>query len=300
MRRILLIGVNGQLGRELAQTLAPLGEVIGADRHTIDLTDGAKIRQAISQVKPDSIVNAAAYTAVDRAESEPELARSINAIAPAIMAETAQKIGASLVHVSTDYVFDGRKNTPYLEDDLTNPIGVYGKTKLTGEEGIRQNCDRYWILRTAWVYGNYGKSHFVKTMLRLGSQREEVRVVIDQIGSPTRAKDIADAIARLLVKEAPTGIYHFTNSGVASWYDFAAAIFAEAEQLGFPLKVQRLVPITTSEYPTPAQRPAYSVLSTKKISDFLDTHPPHWRLALQQMLCQFLHQDPTNAHFLNS
>jgi len=292
MRRILLTGLNGQVGQELQRTLAPLGEVIGVGRETMDLAQATSIRQAISEARPDVIVNAAAYTAVDKAETETELAHSINGIAPQIMAEEAQRLGAALFHISTDYVFDGRKNTPYLEDDAPNPIGAYGKSKLVGEEGIRKTCDRYIILRTAWVYGTYGKSNFVKTMLRLFASRDEVRVVADQVGTPTWASDIASAIATLLPQLCPeqpqesplTGIYNFTNSGMSSWYDFAIAIFEEAEQLGFPLKVQRIVPITTSEYPTPAQRPAYSVLSGKKVSAALGTHPPYWRDGLRQML----------------
>ena len=292
MRRILLTGLNGQVGQELQRTLAPLGEVIGVGRETMDLAQATSIRQAISEARPDVIVNAAAYTAVDKAETETELAHSINGIAPQIMAEEAQRLGAALFHISTDYVFDGRKNTPYLEDDAPNPLGVYGKSKLVGEEGIRKTCDRYIILRTAWVYGTYGKSNFVKTMLRLFASRDEVRVVADQVGTPTWASDIASAIATLLPQLCPeqpqesplTGIYNFTNSGMSSWYDFAIAIFEEAEQLGFPLKVQRIVPITTSEYPTPAQRPAYSVLSGKKVSAALGTYPPYWRDGLRQML----------------
>ena len=292
MRRILLTGLNGQVGQELQRTLAPLGEVIGVGRETIDLAQATSIRQAISEARPDVIVNAAAYTAVDKAETETELAHSINGIAPQIMAEEAQRLGAALFHISTDYVFDGRKNTPYLEDDAPNPIGAYGKSKLVGEEGIRKTCDRYIILRTAWVYGTYGKSNFVKTMLRLFASRDEVRVVADQVGTPTWASDIASAIATLLPQLCPeqpqesplTGIYNFTNSGMSSWYDFAIAIFEEAKQLGFPLKVQRIVPITTSEYPTPAQRPAYSVLSGKKVSAALGTYPPYWRDGLRQML----------------
>ena len=292
MRRILLTGLNGQVGQELQRTLAPLGEVIGVGRETMDLAQATSIRQAISEARPDVIVNAAAYTAVDKAETEMELAHSINGIAPQIMAEEAQRLGAALFHISTDYVFDGRKNTPYLEDDAPNPIGAYGKSKLVGEEGIRKTCDRYIILRTAWVYGTYGKSNFVKTMLRLFASRDEVRVVADQVGTPTWASDIASAIATLLPQLCPeqpqesplTGIYNFTNSGMSSWYDFAIAIFEEAKQLGFPLKVQRIVPITTSEYPTPAQRPAYSVLSGKKVSAALGTHPPYWRDGLRQML----------------
>ena len=292
MRRILLTGLNGQVGQELQRTLAPLGEVIGVGRETMDLAQATSIRQAISEARPNVIVNAAAYTAVDKAETETELAHSINGIAPQIMAEEAQRLGAALFHISTDYVFDGRKNTPYLEDDAPNPIGAYGKSKLVGEEGIRQKSDRYIILRTAWVYGTYGKSNFVKTMLRLFASRDEVRVVADQVGTPTWASDIASAIATLLPQLCPeqpqesplTGIYNFTNSGMSSWYDFAIAIFEEAKQLGFPLKVQRIVPITTSEYPTPAQRPAYSVLSGKKVSAALGTYPPYWRDGLRQML----------------
>jgi dTDP-4-dehydrorhamnose reductase len=260
----------------------------------VDLNHATSIRQAITEVKPDLIVNAAAYTAVDKAETETELAQAINAIAPKVMAEEAQQLGATLIHVSTDYVFDGGKNTPYTEDDVTNPLGVYGRTKLEGEEGIRQTCTNHLILRTAWVYGTFGKVNFVKTMLRLFAEREEVRVVADQVGSPTWAADLAQAIATLLSQTSqepgqpslPTGTYHYTNSGVASWYDFAVAIFEEAKPLGFPLKVQRIVPIATADYPTPAKRPAYSVLSGKKISAVLGSHPPHWRQALRQMLVE--------------
>lgn len=295
MKRILLTAVNGQLGQELQRTLASLGEVIGVERKTMDLAQPAMIRQVIGEVKPDLIVNAAAYTAVDKAESEPDLAKSINAIAPTLMAEEAQRIGATLIHVSTDYVFDGQKNTPYTEQDATNPLSVYGQSKLAGEEGIRQTGTEHIILRTAWVYGTYGKSNFVKTMLRLGRDRDEVRVVADQVGTPTWARDIAQAMATLAAqtaseqsqKSSPTSTYHFTNSGVTSWYDFAIAIFEEAKQLGFPLKVQRIVPITTPEYPTPAKRPAYSVLSCGKISEVLGTHPPYWRQGLRQMLIEF-------------
>jgi dTDP-4-dehydrorhamnose reductase len=305
MRRILLTGINGQLGQELQRTLAPLGEVIGVERKTMDLAQPASIRQVIGEVKPDLIVNAAAYTAVDKAETETELAKSINAVAPTIMAEEAQRIEATLIHVSTDYVFDGRKNTPYTEQDATNPLSVYGQSKLAGEEGIRQISDRHIILRTAWVYGTYGKSNFVKTMLRLFAERDEIRVVADQVGTPTWASEIAQAIhaiacrcsesatrlpqlSREQSQKSPlTGTYHFTNSGVASWYDFAVAIFEEAKPLGFPMIVQRIVPITTSEYPTPAQRPAYSVLSGEKISAVLGNHPPHWRQGLKKMLVEF-------------
>jgi len=283
--RILLTGADGQLGQELQQTLVSLGEVIALTRQELDLSQGEQIRQLVQQIQPTIIVNSAAYTAVDKAESEVDLAQAVNGTAPTIMAEEAEKIGALLLQVSTDYVFDGQKNTPYLETDPTHPLSSYGKSKLAGEIGIQQVTDNYLILRTAWVYGVYGKGNFVKTMLRLGQDREELRVVADQVGSPSWAKDIADAIAQLLQSEA-TGIYHFTNSGVVSWYDFAIAIFEEARVLGFPLKVQRVIPITTADYPTPAVRPAYSVLSGKKITETLGNYPPYWRDSLRKMLKQ--------------
>ncbi|MBE9166449.1 dTDP-4-dehydrorhamnose reductase [Pleurocapsales cyanobacterium LEGE 06147] len=292
MNKILLIGITGQLGQELQHTLAPLGKVIGLSRQGLDLSQPNKIRQAIAAIKPNIIVNAAAYTAVDRAETEPELAKAINSVAPTVMAEEAQKRGATLVHISTDYVFDGRNYTPYTEADSPNPIGVYGKSKLMGEEGVRKNCARHLILRTAWVYGSRGHGNFVKTMVRLGGEREELRVVADQIGTPTWSYDLAKAIAQLLSSyteevEISMGTYHFTNSGVASWYDFAIAIFAEAQPLGFPLKIKRVAPITTAEYPTPARRPAYSVLSKVKIAKVLGDYPPYWRDSLKQMLVQW-------------
>ena len=286
--KILLTGINGQLGHELQQTLAPLGEVVGVGRTTMDLSQPDQILRVIDAVQPDLIVNPAAYTAVDRAETEPELAYAINVFAPQTIAQAAQRLQVPLIHISTDYVFDGQKNTPYTETYPPNPLGAYGRTKLAGEEGVRQNCDRSLILRTAWVYSAYGKGNFVKTMLRLGSERLEIRVVADQVGTPTWARDLAEAIAAiaLIEPESGTTIYHFTNSGVASWYDFAVAIFEEAEAIGFPLKVQQVVPITTSEYPTPAQRPAYSVLGNQKITAILGTYPPHWRTSLRRMLSQ--------------
>ncbi|TRU09769.1 MAG: dTDP-4-dehydrorhamnose reductase [Microcystis sp. Msp_OC_L_20101000_S702] len=287
MKKVLLIGAKGQVGQELQVTLPQLGEVISIGREELDLTNSEKISQLIREIHPDYLVNAAAYTAVDKAETEPDLAYSINAIAPKIMAESAEKIKAKFLHISTDYVFDGRKNTPYLETDLTNPLGVYGQSKLRGEEEIKTVNSQAIILRTAWVYGSYGKSNFVKTMLRLGKEREELKVVVDQVGSPTWAKDIATAITHLLINvDNPPGIYNFTNSGVASWFDLTKAIFEEAKISGIPLKIQRVIPITTAEYPTPAVRPAYSVLSSQKISQQLGYIPPYWRDSLKAMLNQ--------------
>ena len=286
MKSILLIGGAGQLGQELQKTLAPLAQLRVCDRSSLDLTQTDAIRELVADIQPDLIVNAAAYTAVDKAEAEPELAQRINATAPGILAQSAQQLGATLIHISTDYVFDGKQNSPYLESAPTNPLSVYGQSKLAGEQAVQKECDRYLILRTAWVYGVQGKGNFVKTMLRLGAEREEIRVVTDQVGSPTWTNDIAQAIADLITQSNwdLNGIYNYTSSGVASWYDFAVAIFEEAQQLGFPLKVKRVVPITTAEYPTPAHRPAYSVLSSTKTSEVLGTYPPHWRQGLRLML----------------
>jgi len=286
--KILLAGGSGQLAQELQQILLSSGEVITVDRTRIDLSQPESIRQAMAQIQPDLVVNAAAYTAVDKAENEPELAHAVNGIAPGIFAEECAKLRASLIHFSTDYVFDGSHGSAYLETDITNPLGTYGKSKLAGEEAIRNAVNRHIIIRTAWVYGNGGKGNFVKTMLRLGKEREEIRVVADQIGSPTWTGDLAAAVSQIIPQIKPEifGTYQYTNSGVCSWYDFAIAIFEEAEKLGFPLKVQRVIPITTAEYPTPAKRPAFSVLSTVKISALLGTYPPHWRQGLRQMLAR--------------
>lgn len=286
--KILLAGGSGQLAQELQPILLSSGEVIAVDRTRLDLSQPESIRQAMAEIQPNLVVNAGAYTAVDKAESEPELANAVNGIAPGILAEECEKLGASLIHFSTDYVFDGSHGSAYLETDSTNPLGTYGKSKLAGEEAIRKAGNRHIIIRTAWVYGNGGKGNFVKTMLRLGKEREEIRVVADQIGSPTWTGDLAEAISQIIPLLGPEsfGTYQYTNSGVCSWYDFAIAIFEEAAQLGFPLKIQRVIPITTSEYPTPAKRPAFSVLSTVKISALLGTYPPHWRQGLRQMLAR--------------
>jgi dTDP-4-dehydrorhamnose reductase len=295
--RILLIGKNGQLGHELLPVLTALGEVKAVGREALDLENSDAIRQIIRDVCPTTIINAAAYTAVDRAESDLERAIAINGTAPTVMAEVAQELGSALIHVSTDYVFDGKKNTPYLEEDSTQPVNAYGQSKLLGEQGVQQVCDRHVILRTAWVYGKGGKGNFVKTMLRLGAEREELRVVVDQVGCPTWTGDLAQAIAQFAFQLRPdsitpaTGIYHYTNSGAISWYDFAVAIFEEATLLGLPLKIQRVIPIFSAEYPTPTARPAYSVLSGKKTSAFLSSPAPHWRQSLRQMLKQLFKTD---------
>ena len=299
MTRILLIGQDGQVGQELQKTLAPLGEVTGVGRPQLNLADPAQIDRLIQAITPELIVNAAAYTAVDKAESEPELAHAVNATAPEQMAKTAQALGIALIHISTDYVFDGSKSSPYLETDNTHPLGVYGQSKLAGETAIQQVQAaypdlQYAILRTAWVYGAGGKGNFAKTMLRVGAERPELRVVCDQSGTPTSAAEIARAIAALAQQflhpseqaAELSGIYHFTNSGAASWYDFAVAIIEEARALGWPLAVERVTPITTAEYPTPTQRPAYSVLSNQKIQSILQAPPPQWRQSLRHVITE--------------
>jgi dTDP-4-dehydrorhamnose reductase len=288
MKPILLIGSNGQVGTEIQNILSSTYQLTSISRQQIDLTQPEKLRTIIRDIKPEIIINAAAYTAVDKAENEAEIAHIINAIAPQIIAEETEKIGSFLIHISTDYVFNGQSNYPYQENDITQPLNIYGTTKLAGEKAIQQTCQNHIILRTAWVYGTYGKSNFVKTMLRLGKERSEIRVVADQIGTPTWSKDIASTISQIIpqLTSEITGIYHYTNSGVASWYDFAINIFQEAKKLGFPLTIDQIIPITTPQYPTPAKRPPYSVLSCEKISKLLATYPPHWQQRLQLMLTE--------------
>ena len=286
--KLLLIGKTGQVGQELQQTLATLGEVVAVGRDTVDLSQPESVRQVMESVRPQVVVNAAAYTAVDKAESEPELAMQVNGLSPGILAEATAAIGAGLIHISTDYVFDGSQSSPYRETDATNPLGSYGRSKLAGEEAIRAANPLHMIVRTAWVYGVRGHGNFVKTMLRLGADRPELRVVGDQIGAPTWSFDLAEAIAQMVPQLSPetAGTYHYTNSGVTSWYDFAVAIFEEAAPLGFPLKIEKVIPITTADYPTPAQRPAFSVLSLQKTSALLGNPPPQWRHSLRQMLAE--------------
>lgn len=289
MTRILVTGAQGQLGQELVKLLKPLGEVTGIDRDELDLTEFDKVEAFWNNLQPDIVVHGAAYTAVDKAEEDADLAMQVNGEAPGQLARLAAASGAKLIHISTDYVFDGGKNQPYLETDATNPLSSYGRSKLRGEQVVQESGATFAILRTAWVYGNGITGNFVKTMIRLGQEREELRVVYDQVGSPTWTVDLAGAIAQLIPKlnSETVGVYHYTNAGVTSWYDFAIAIFEEATKLGIPLKIKRVLPITTDQYPTPAKRPAYSVLSSQKLADLLGTHPPHWRQSLQKMLAEY-------------
>jgi len=300
--KILLTGKNGQLGRELNSFLQPLGDVVVLGHQDLDLTKPEEIRQAIRGIHPQLIVNAAAYTAVDQAETEEAIARAVNAEAPGLMAEEAKSIGAALVHYSTDYVFDGSKTTPYLETDPTSPINAYGRTKLAGEEAIRNSGVSHLIFRTAWVYGREGKN-FLRTILRLATQREELKIVRDQIGAPTASQDIALATSEVLSRiylpkdnalafSGVSGIYHMTAGGQTNWHEFAKAILEEAAEHtedpwlavatnGQPLITRSVVPITAAEYPTPAKRPAYSVLSNERLARTFGIQLQDWRAQLQ-------------------
>jgi dTDP-4-dehydrorhamnose reductase len=290
VKPILVFGRNGQVGSELTRALRAIGEVTALGRTELDLTDADAIRTAIRAAKPEIIVNAAAYTAVDKAESEPDLAMQINAIAPGIMAGEALRLGALLVHYSTDYVFDGAKPAAYTETDVPNPLSVYGRTKLAGEQAIQATGVAHYILRTSWVYAAEG-ANFLNTILRLARERPELRIVNDQTGSPTWARAIAYLTAQILSAgsrgdaDPRYGLYHLTASGAVTWFGFAQAILAEAEKtLG--LTAPRLVPITTAEYPLPARRPANSRLDTTRLTETFGIRPSPW----QEMLAQCMQE----------
>jgi len=301
--KILLTGKTGQVGRQLARLLERLGEVTAVDRQQLDLSKADDIRRVVRRVQPDLIVNAAAYTAVDRAESEEAAAQAINAVAPGVLAEEAKRAGALLVHYSTDYVFDGAKGKPYEEDDPTNPLSVYGRTKLEGERAIERANPAYLIFRTAWVYAREGRN-FLLTILRLASEKEELRIVRDQTGAPTSSGEIAAATVTVLEQiRKPAGdnrrwpeirgIYHMTAGGETSWYEFAKMILELAASQsrpeawlaaatgGRPLMARRVVPITTTEFPTPARRPRYSVLSNKRLNEEFGVTLPDWETQLR-------------------
>ncbi|RMB25750.1 dTDP-4-dehydrorhamnose reductase [Sphingomonas sp. PP-F2F-G114-C0414] len=277
--KALIVGSKGQLGRGLAMT-APEGvEIVGHDIDTLDITDATSVDAAVAAEKPDLILNAAAYTAVDKAESDEDTAYAVNATAVGLLADAASTHGARLVHVSTDFVFDGQTGTPYAPSAATNPLGAYGRTKLAGEQLAG---DSALIVRTAWVYAPTG-GNFVRTMIRLMNDRSEVRVVADQIGTPTYAPGLAAALWTMADKQV-TGIHHYTDAGAASWYDFAVAIQEEALAAGLLSKQVPVIPIGTSDFPTPAQRPSYSVLD--KTSTFVALGGPtaHWRTNLRTMI----------------
>ena len=282
--KILLTGKNGQVGFELQRALAPLGEIAAVDHQECDLSSPAAIRPLIAELKPQVIINPAAYTAVDKAESEPALAQAVNALAPGVLGEEAARLGALVIHYSTDYVFDGSGSTPFAEETPTAPLNVYGRSKLAGEQAIQAVGGRHLILRTSWVYGLRGKN-FLLTMLRLAKEREELRVVADQIGAPTWSRLIAEATALALARPTPcTGLYHLTSGGETSWHGFTAAIL-ELSRDQRP-REPRLSGIPASEYPLPAQRPHNSRLSCAKLARDAGIELPHWRDALALCLAQ--------------
>ena len=285
--RLLVTGANGQVGWELRQSLAPLGEVIALDRAACDLARPAEAARILRAATPDIIVNAAAYTAVDRAEQEEELATLINGTAVGEIAEAARQLGALLIHYSTDYVFDGRKDAPYAEDDVPHPISAYGRSKLAGERAIAQCGGRYLIVRTSWIYAARGHN-FLKTVLRLARERDELRIVDDQIGAPTWARDLAAATA-VMSKQArqeiardgfESGLFHVTGSGATSWFVFAQAVVKQAEQYGLLARKSKIVPIASSEYPVAATRPKNSRLSGARARHRFQIALPEWEQSL--------------------
>jgi dTDP-4-dehydrorhamnose reductase len=282
---IVVTGATGQIGHEVVRELAPLGRVVGLTRAELDLARPAAIRKTIRTLRPRVIVNAAAYTAVDRAESEPELAGVINADAPAVLAEEARRLGALLVHYSTDYVFDGAKGAPYTEKDAPAPLNVYGATKLAGDQAIQAAGGAFVILRTSWVYGARG-TNFLRTMLRLARERPELRVVNDQVGAPTSSRAIAEATARLVWQtggELAAGIYHLTAGGSTTWYDFARRILENDPQRDEQV-CRDIIPISTAEFKALAKRPPYSVLDCAAIRDEFGLALPDWREQLALVL----------------
>lgn len=290
---ILLVGANGQLGRCLQDRAAqlPLG-LMPTDREELDITDAAAVEDYFSATRPQLVINAAAYTAVDKAESEPELAYRINALGPQILARACTSLKIPLIHVSTDYVFDGTATRPYQPEDPVAPLGVYGETKLAGERMVAEVLTQHVILRTAWLFSEYG-NNFVKTMLRLGAERDSLSIVADQYGCPTYAGDLADAIVTIACQclenrqaETRWGTYHYCGDMPTSWHGFARAIFADAEQLGLLKQAPELQAISSAAYPTPAKRPAYSVLDSRACLDTWQLPAADWRAALTQVIAR--------------
>jgi dTDP-4-dehydrorhamnose reductase len=294
--KILVIGKNGQVGFELRRALAPLGEVVPVDYPECDLTRADSIRNLVRAVAPQVIVNAAAYTAVDRAESEAETAFAINAVAPGVLGEEAQRIGARVVHYSTDYVYDGIKAGRYVESDSTNPLCVYGASKRDGDVALAASGAQHFIFRTSWVFGAHG-ANFVKTMLRLAAERDRLNVVADQVGAPTSAALIADVTAQALAQaqyrpatDLPTGVYHLVADGETSWHGFAQEVIRGALARGAELKMEAeaVRAIATADYPLPAKRPANSRLDTTRLANTFGLVMPPWQAGLDHVLSQLI------------
>ena len=299
--KFLLFGKGGQVGWELQRSLAPLGELIALDvdsrQQCGDFTRLDDIAQTVRAIAPDVIVNAAAYTAVDKAESEPEQVRTINALAPGILARESRKLGSWLIHYSTDYVFDGSGSKPWVETDPTGPCSVYGSTKLEGEEAIRASGCHHLIFRTSWVYAARG-GNFAKTMLRLAQERERLTVIDDQIGAPTGADLLADvtahAIRTALQQPELSGLYHLAAGGETSWHGYACFVLNLARQAGIELKVaaENVIPVPTSAFPLPARRPLNSRLDSRNLQTTFDVHLPLWRTGVARMLTEILEKRP--------
>ncbi len=281
--KVLITGANGQLGWELARSVPAGVDAVLAGRSELDISDRDAVLGFVDRHRPRAIVNAAAYTAVDKSEHEPELAHAVNATGAANLAAAAKAQGAALIQISTDFVFDGTRATPYAPDAATAPLGVYGRTKLAGEQAVLDTLgDQALILRTAWVYSSHGHN-FVKTMLRLMAEKPELGIVADQVGTPTWAGGLAQAVWRAL-DTCLTGVHHWTDAGVTSWYDFAVAIQEESQAIGLLRNAIPIRPIRSEDYPTPARRPAYSVLNKHPTWSALDVPATHWRAALRRML----------------
>jgi len=298
--KIIVTGKNGQVGHELMRSLAPLGEVVGVDVDECDLTKPAAIERLLAHVKPDLIVNPAAYTTVDKAESEANLAHAVNAAAPEVLAKYAAAKNIPIIHYSTDYVFDGTKDGLYVETDKPNPKSVYGKTKRLGEAAVRNNAPKHVILRTSWVFGSHGVN-FLKTMLKLAQERDKLSVVADQVGSPTSAAMLAEAtavIAKQLFEPGATrkyGTYHLVADGETSWHGYAQWVVTKANELGLKTKIvaDAIRPITTKEYPMPAPRPANSRLDTSKVMSVFGLNLPSWRNEVAQVVETLINKDGT-------
>ncbi|MFZ5420547.1 dTDP-4-dehydrorhamnose reductase [Enterobacter hormaechei] len=290
---ILLFGKTGQVGWELQRALAPLGNLIALDVHSKDycgdFSNPEGIAETVRNIKPDVIVNAAAHTAVDKAESEPEFAQLLNATSVEAIAKEAAKIGAWVVHYSTDYVFPGDGETPWSETDATAPLNVYGQTKLDGETALQDNCPNHLIFRTSWVYAGKG-NNFAKTMLRLAKERKELSVINDQVGAPTGAELLADctahAIRVAMMKPEVAGLYHLVASETTTWYDYAALVFEEAQKAGVELAIEKLNAVPTTAYPTPARRPHNSRLNTMKFQQNFNLVLPAWQVGVKRMLAE--------------
>jgi dTDP-4-dehydrorhamnose reductase len=288
-QKVLVVGAGGQLGQELQRTVPPDVECLTMTRAHLDIATESEVAACLSSAMPQLVINAAAYTAVDKAESEPEAAHRANAEGPATLAQSCAREGIRLIHLSTDFVFDGASSQPYKPEAVTSPLGEYGRSKLAGEIAVKSALPKALLLRTGWVYSSFG-GNFVKTMLRLMGERDELGVVVDQVGTPTWAHGLAEAVWAAAAKPELEGTYHWSDAGVCSWYDFATAICEEGLALGLLSRPVKIRPITAAEYPTPAERPAYSVLDkTNSWRDFA-LEGVHWRGQLRAMLKDFKEQ----------